>query len=399
MRWPWQRIPDVAAPRDLISVSDPALVEWFGGGATYAGVSVGETSALGIPALYRAVALIAGTIAALPLKTYRDTGDGERQQMTSFLDDPGGPLGPTPFEWKETVLMHLVLHSDAFLAHVVNQGGGLANLIPVHPGGVHVDPPTREFPFPRYKARLADGNLRTFTPATMTHIVGPSPNGSRGLSLIEVARQSLATTIAGDRAAAKMYGTGFMVGGLVTPRDDDIEEGDGETIRKNLHERAGGWEHAGELAFINRKLQLDKWKMTAEEAQFLQSRQYQIEEVARWTGVPPHLLMQTEKQTSWGTGVAEQNRGLGRFTLLPWTRRIEERLSRLLAKPRFVEFEFAGLERPTPEQEIRLLIEQVEHGLLTVDEARKIRNLPPLERAPGDVVPDDVDADRVEATR
>jgi len=399
VRWPWQRIPDVAAPRDLISVSDPALVEWFGAAPTYAGVSVGETSALGIPALYRAVALIAGTIAALPLKTYRDTGDGERQQMTSFLDDPGGPSGPTPFEWKETVLMHLVLHSNAYLAHVRNQGGGLAALIPVHPGGVQVDPPNRERPHTVYKARLADRTLREFTAATMTHIVGPCPNGYQGLSLIQVARQSLATTIAGDRAAAKLYGNGFLAGGLVTPRDDDVEEGDGETIKQNLHERAGGWEHAGELAFINRKLQLDKWTMTAEEAQFLESRRYQVEEVARWTGVPPHLLMQTEKQTSWGTGVAEQNRGLGRFTLLPWTRRIEERLSRLLAQPRFVEFEFAGLERPSPEQEIRLLIEQVDAGLLTVDEARKIRNLPPLERAPGDVVPDDVDVDQVEATR
>jgi phage portal protein BeeE len=94
--------------------------------------------------------------------------------------------------------------------------------------------------------------------------------------------------------------------------------------------------------------------------------------------------MQTEKQTSWGTGVAEQNRGLGRFTLLGWTMRFEQRISRLLGAPRFVEFEFAGLERPTPEEEIRLLIEQVKAGLLTVNEARRIRNLPPIDG--GDVL-------------
>jgi phage portal protein BeeE len=98
--------------------------------------------------------------------------------------------------------------------------------------------------------------------------------------------------------------------------------------------------------------------------------------------------MQTEKQTSWGTGVAEQNRGLGRFTLLGWTMRFEQRLSRLLGgqsrTPRFAEFDFAGLERPTPEEEIRLLIEQVTAGLLTVNEARRIRNLPPIDG--GDVL-------------
>jgi HK97 family phage portal protein len=118
--------------------------------------------------------------------------------------------------------------------------------------------------------------------------------------------------------------------------------------------------------------------MTATDAQFLQSRQFQIEEISRWTGVPPHLLMQTEKQTSWGTGVEEQNRALGRTVLLPWAQRVEHRASRLLAVPRWVEFEFAGLERPSPDREIELLLAQVAGGLLTVNEARAYRNLPPL---------------------
>jgi HK97 family phage portal protein len=118
--------------------------------------------------------------------------------------------------------------------------------------------------------------------------------------------------------------------------------------------------------------------MTAADAQFLQSRQFSIEEIARWTGVPPHLLMQTDKQTSWGTGVDEQNRGLAKFVLGHWAQRFEQRASRLLARPRWCEFEFAGLERPNFATEIDLLIKQVAAGILTVDEAREIRNLPPL---------------------
>jgi HK97 family phage portal protein len=131
--------------------------------------------------------------------------------------------------------------------------------------------------------------------------------------------------------------------------------------------------------------------MSATDAQFLQSRQFQIEEISRWTGVPPHLLMQTEKQTSWGTGVDEQNRALGRTVLSPWAQRLEGRGSRLLANPRWVELEFAGLERPSPDREIELLIQQVQAGLLTVNEARKVRNLPPL---PDDVSRETVPADQ-----
>ncbi|MGH6692186.1 MAG: phage portal protein, partial [Gammaproteobacteria bacterium] len=181
----------------------------------------------------------------------------------------------------------------------------------------------------------------------------------------------------GDRAAARMFGNGAMIAGLVTP-DEDVDEDEAKVIKAGLDKKVGGWENAGELAFVNRKLKFSPWTMSAEDAQFLESRAFQIEDVARWFGVPPHLLGQTEKQTSWGTGVAEQNRGLARFTLLPWTTRIEQRLSRLLPAPRFVEFEYAGLEKPVPEQEIELLIKQVAAGILTVDEARKIRNMPPL---------------------
>jgi HK97 family phage portal protein len=129
---------------------------------------------------------------------------------------------------------------------------------------------------------------------------------------------------------------------------------------------------------VNRALKFTPWTMSAEDAQFMQSRSFQVEEIARWFGIPPHLLGLTEKATSWGAGIETQNRGLARNVLAPWGKRFEERLSRLLPNPRFVEFDFAALERPNPEVEIDLLIRQVEAGLLTVNEARAIRNLPPL---------------------
>jgi HK97 family phage portal protein len=372
----------------LISISDPRLAELFHYGVpNLSGVDVGEGSALGISAVWRAVNLISGTLAMLPMRTLRDTGDGMRQRISSWLDNPGGPDGPTPFEWRETVFAHLLLHGNAFLAHVFGGAGQLIALVPLHPLCV-----TIELPYPDdeeqpkggkwFWATLIDGTRQRFDGSTMTHVLGLSLDGVRGLSVITVARNSLGTAIAGDRAAAKMFSTGLTVAGIVTPDEDDPDWSDAQRIKDEINGALSGNENAGTVAVLNRKLKFQKMEMSAEDAQFLQSRQFSIEEIARWFGVPPTELMQMDKQTSWGTGIETQQRGLARTVLAPWATRLEQRLSRLLPNPRFVEFDFAGLERPTPDTEINLLIAQVAAGILTINEARAIRNLPPLPAGP-----------------
>ncbi|WP_040454093.1 phage portal protein [Kribbella catacumbae] len=379
MRWPWSR---PVEERSSWSISDPAMAAFFSvGPQNLAGVPVNETTALGLSAVWRSVSLISGTIASVPLKTLRDKA-GLREQVPSFLDNPGGPDGPTAFEWVETVLAHLVIHGNAYLAHVWNQAGALVGLVPLHPLGVapeweKVDgkPTGRKV----FKATLDDG-VRTFTQAEMTQIMALSLDGLKGLSPITVARHSLGTAIAGDRAAARMFGNGAMVSGLVTP-EEDVTEDEAKTIKEGLKAKVSGVDNAGDIAVVNRKLKFTQWSTSNADAQFLESRQFSIEEVARWYGIPPFELMQTEKQTSWGTGIDSQQRGLARTVLSPWGQRFEQRLSRLLPKNQFAEFDFAGLERANPEDEIRLLLEQVAGGLLTVNEARAIRNLPPLPEA------------------
>ena len=392
--WPRQRIPRVeqppttpAEPQDteLVSIGDPSVAFLFGAQPTRAGVQVNERSSLGISAFWRGVMLIAGTIAGLPLKSYRDTVEGQRQPLKSWVDSPGARR-LTPFEWKETALLHCILHGNIYLEHLRNGAGGMAGTWPHHP--LAVSPEWERTPAGRftgrklYRTTLEDGKQHTFVEGdTMTQIMGPSLDGLRGMSVLEVARQSLGTAIAGDLAQQELFGSGALFSGLVTPSDeaDDVDPDDAKKIKKDLDEKVGGWRQAGGLVFVNRKLKFTPWTMSAVDAQFLQSRQFEVEEIARWLGVPPHLLMQTEKQTSWGTGVESQNRGLSRFSLAGWTGRLEQRLTWTLGEPRFCEFDYAGLERPTPEQEIQLLIAQVRAGLLTPNEARKIRNLPPIE--------------------
>jgi len=377
IRWPWRR-QEPAPAQNLISIGDPALVELFGlGTPNFAGIDVGEGSALGLSALYRAVSLISGTLGTLPMRTLRDTGDGMRQRMTSFLDNPGGQYGPTPLEWKETAVAYALLHGDCFMRHIYGGAGQLMALELVHPLCVGVERDLSRPGGKLFKTYTENGEQVEYDARTMTHVPALSMDGLRGLGLIQIAKNSLGTAIAGDRAAARMFSNGALISGMVTP-DEDVEPDEVKTIKAEIESKVLGHENAGSIPVINRKLKFTPWMMTAKDAQFLESRAFGVQEVARWTGVPATLLMDPGAQSTWGTGVEIQYRGLGRFTLHPWAVRFEQRLSRLLPNPRFVEFDFAGLERPTPEQEIDLLIKQVEAGLLTLDEARAIRNLPPL---------------------
>lgn len=386
MRWPWQR---EVEERSTYSVSDPLLAQFLSTGiSNYAGVAVNEQSALGLSAVFRAVSLISQTIASLPLHAYRDSPDGTRQRVSSLFDDPATPDGMTQFEWVEQILMYLLIHGAAPLVHVYNGGGGLAGLLPVHPLCVspewEVDAGGKRTGRKVFQISLDDGTRRTLTQDEMTYIPGPlDADGLRGMSPISVARNSLGTAIAGDKAAGRMFGNGAMIAGLVTP-EEDVTEAEAREIKAGLDAKIAGVDNAAQVAVINRRLKFQPWTFSAEDSQFLESRMFSIEEVARWFGVPPHLLMQTDKQTSWGSGVAEQNRGLARTVLAPWCNRIEQRLSRLLRGQAFVEFDLTGLERGNPEGEIGLLIQQVEAGLLTVNEARAVRNLEPLQASDPD---------------
>lgn len=361
------------------SIGDPALAEYLGLGiGTDAGVSVTEQSALGLTAVYRAVSLISGTVAGLPLKSYRTNADGTRERVDTFLDKPGGPDGPTAFEWVEMVLVYLLLHGNAYLRHLYNGAGALIGLEIIHPSAVTVKRVDEAWRL-EYTLSLRNGDREVLTPLDLTHIPALGTDGIVGLAPITVCRQSIGTGLAGDEAAARMFASSLLLGGIVSAAGVTKEQA--EEIKTGLQSKLAGVHHAGDIAVVNKELTFSPWAMSAEDAQFIETRLHQVEEVARIFGVPPHLIGHTSKATSWGTGIEEQNRGLARYTLAPWTTRIEQRLSRLLTRPTTCEFDYSGLLQPSPDQEVGLLLAQVAGGLLTLDEARRIRNLPPLPAA------------------
>lgn len=386
MSWyrPWRVLSDASVIRSGShigpnrSIGDPALAEYLGlNSLNDSGERVTERSALSFTAFWRGVQIIAGTIAGLPLKTYSDSS-GQRVEVGSIFDDPC-PMYFTRFEWVQLVMVHMCVHGNAYLLHQYNDAGALAGLFPLHPSMVAVE---HDKTAGRVYKVTVDGTTTVMTSDQITHVMGMSLDGLKGLSPIEICRNSLGAGIAADRAAARQFKSGLMIGGIVTS-DETLDEDDAKTVLAGLKAKMGGSKNAGDLAFVNASLKISPWTMTSEDAQFLESRVHQVEEVARILGIPPHLLGQTEKQTSWGTGVAEQNRGLARYTLRNYTTPFEQRCSKLLSNPRFVEFDYKGLLQAAPEVEIPLLIQQVEAGLLTSDEARGIMNLPPLPAGEG----------------
>lgn len=408
--WPFPRNVEAKPQPANFVLTDPVAATLFSmGGANYSGTApIGERSALALSAVWRSVHVIADTLATLPLRTLKTTGT-KVKQIESVFDNPGGDEGPTPFEWKQTLFVHLLLHGNAFEMPVRNAAGAIVRIELLCPQAVCIVAPSlEEYADPArmpvggkwFDVTMLDGSQGRFDGRTITHVPAMTTDGLRGLSPLHVAQNSLGTAAAGDRAAARTFSNGAMISGLVSP-EDDLEGEDVTEIRKQIDRSVGGWENAGAIAIINRRLKFQPWTMTAADAQFLGSRQFSIEEISRWWGVHPSLLMQLDKQTSWGTGIEEQNRGLGRTVLQPWAQCAEQRNSRLLPPKVALEFDFAGLERPSPKDEITLLLAQTGKPFLTINEARKVRNLPPVvggetldgaspEPAPADPAPDNL---------
>jgi HK97 family phage portal protein len=342
-----------------------------------AGVNVNEYTALSISAFWRGSMLIAGSIGGLPLETLREWGS-TRACVSSWLDDPGSAVGFNPFNWKQTSILHMILGGDSFQRHLYNGLGMVAGLEPVDPNCVSVTWDADRPGGKRFDVSvLRDGRrlIEQHDTSTMTQVMGPTLDGLRGLSVVGMARTSLGGAIAADVAAAKGFANGPMIGGLAVPTED-LDEGDAESASRIINDAIGGTENAGKIVVLERKFDLQPWGMSLKDAQFLESRQFSIQEIARWLGVHPVFLMDPGAVSTWGTGVEILQRGLGRFTLRNWTEPFQQAMSDLLPNKSWAQFNFSGLEKGSPSDEVDLIIKQVDGGLMTINQGLALMNRP-----------------------
>lgn len=363
-----------------IPLTDAGLLNFFGGEPTDAGVNVNEQIALRLSTVFRCVTLLSGVVGALPLKVYDHAA--KKSQRIPCLEGVGGVN--TPNELWETAVVHMLLWGNAYLHKVRNPLGQIVELRLIHPQRVKpslilpdADNPMGGKLF--QVQHMENGQWFPMTDFEIMHLMGPSLDGIAGMSRIHLARESLAIGLAADKLAARLFGNGNLIGGVLTV-DRTLDKESADALKAQWRQKMAGIKHGHDIAVFDAGVKFQPIALPPEDAQFLQSRQWQTLEVCRWFGVPPHLAGEVTKSTTWGTGLEEQNTGLLKYTLQSYLTRIEQRITREIVDPQlmFAEFLVDSLLRPDMMARYQAANLAVMAGWLTRNEARVRENLPPL---------------------
>ncbi|WP_199809824.1 MULTISPECIES: phage portal protein [unclassified Streptomyces] len=360
------------------------------GSAAASGEAVTPREALQVSAVFGCVRLLSETIATLPLTTYSKRG-GARREMASpeWLDYPNAePGGMGRIDILSQTVLSLLLQGNAFLA-VRWAGPNIVGLDVLDPTKIHVHmvmvDGLRRKVFEAYDID-ADGNevlLGWFTPRDVLHIPGMMlPGEFVGCSPITYARESIGLALAAQKYGSKFFANGAMPGAVVEVPGTMSEEGLARA-REAWRAANAGVDNAHRVALLTEGAKFSKVAMSPDEAQFLQTRQFQVPEIARIFGVPPHLISDATNSTSWGSGLAEQNIAFTMFSLRPWLERIESGFNRLLFAEtadrfRFVKFNLDEIKRGAPKERMELWSIGLQNGIYSIDEVRAAEDMPPL---------------------
>lgn len=321
-------------------LTDASLIEALGGMPTASGVTVNEKNAVKIGAVFRAVSLISGSVAGLPLHVHR-YGSFEKIDNT-LLTEPSPSY--TDFEFWELVTLYLLLWGNSYSEKIYTPLGRLAALEPIAPWRVKVERTDRTEANPQGRLFWIDGDKKR-TPNEIFHIPGMGYDGLVGLSVVQCAKQSLGVAMAAETSAAKLYANGSMMSGILTT-DANLDEPTAERLKQRWQKKVGGAGNAHEIAVLSNGAKFQPVSMNPDDAQFLESREFQVTDIARWFGLPPWMLADVAKSTSWGTGIEQQGIAYVVYTLRSWLKRIEKRVSKeLLPRGQYSKFVVEGLLR------------------------------------------------------
>jgi len=347
-----------------------------------AGVTVNSQTAMAVSTVYACVRIISQTLAMLPLVVYRRLPDGGKVRAD------GHPLydviharpnkRQSSFQFREMLMGHALLRGNAYAEIVPGPRGFADQLIPLHPD--HVVVRLADDGQIMYEHRPPARPMRILLQDEVFHISTLSDNGIQGLSLIALAKESIGLAVAAQNYGSRFFGEGQRPAGTLTMPGKLSDEGHAR-LKDNWKETYGGLKGSQNIAILEEGLEWQALGMSNEDAQHLETRIFQVEEIASWFGVPLALLQHTEKTTSWGTGISQLTLGFVLFTMQPWFTRWQQEISQdlILDKDRFfAEFVVEGLMRGDPATRGRFYNIMVTLGVMTRNEVRSIENLNPL---------------------
>lgn len=361
------------------NLKDPRLNEFFGGAASDSGVSVTPDSALTYSAVYAAVRCIAESVSSLPLNYYERLPTGGKAHAkanplhTLLHDEPNPEM--TSYQWREASMAHLLLWGNSYSEIVRDLEGNVVELWPIDPTIVT----------PR---RTDSGELyydlnrgKTFiTAANMLHIPGLSFDGISGMSPISLARQSIGLSMAIEQFGAGYFGRGARPGGVLTFPGQLSPEAR-QNLRRSFEELHAGGANSHRVALLEAGLKWEAIGVPPDDSQFLQSREFQIIEIARWFNLPPNKLKDLSK-TSYNS-LEQMEISFVVDTLRPWLVRWEQQLNRKIIRPKdkgnfFFEFNVEGMLRGDQASRYTAYSVGRNWGWLSVNEIRGKENLNPI---------------------
>jgi len=368
----------VQGPRPL---KDPVLVQYFGSGSNSgSGMSVTPDTAMSHDAVYGCVRVLAETMAQLPLHVYERTDDDGKQRATDhplypILHDMPNRM-QTSFEWREMMTGHTALRGDSFSEIVSDNAGRVVEIIPLHPDRcrpfVHNGEVVMEY-LPEMGQRrilLADEILR---------LPGMSFNGINGMSPISAHRETIGKGLAANEYGGRFFGNNAVPkGALKVPAALDDEAA--LKLRESWNRRHRGVENSQQIAIFDAGLEWQEIGMSHEDAQYIETMKFNVEQIARIYRVPLVLLQSTEKATSWGTGIEQFMLAFVVHTIMPWSIRWEQRLNASLLsdvdrRKYFIAFDLKGLLRGDAAARKELYKALWGMGAINADEIRRAEDM------------------------
>ena len=362
------------------SVSLAEAIDVFGWGSrTTTGMAINSDSAMRLTTVFRCVAIHAEGLACLPLKVYRRRADGGREvdtahHVSGLMQEPNQ-------------LMTLPSLLTTVHAQVVGRGNGLGwifrdragravELWPVIPGEIEVDATQPRRPI--YRSTETD---RVLNPDNILHVPGIGDNGIIGKNPIELAREAVGLGMAAEQYGGRFFGNDSTPSGILTS-DQSIKQEQADEFARRWEKMHKGVGNSHRIAVLGSGLKHSATAISQKDSQFIELRKFQVAEIARLFGVPPHMLADTEKSTSWGSGIEQQTIGFITYTLRPWIVRWERELTRKLftreeRRTYFVEFSVDGLARADLEARYKSYAVAITNGWMNRNEVRRLENLNP----------------------
>lgn len=347
-------------------------------GRSNAGVYVNERSSMQLTTVYACVRVIAETIGSLPLHVCRRTGGGKERAQDHPLyfilhDEPNSEM--TSMTFRETLVTHLLLWGNAY-AQILRDGAGrVIGLYPLLPDRMTVD---RDKSGNLVYTYRRDGEQFLLRRDEVMHIPGLGFDGIIGYSPIAVARNAVGLAVAAEQYGSRFFSNGATPSGVLT-HPGTIK--DANRLKESWNAAYGGSENAGKLAVLEEGMEFKPISIPNNEAQFLESRKFQVSEICRIFRVPPHMVADMDRATF--SNIESQNISFGVHTIRPWLVRIEQAMNRDLLSKRekskyFTMFNMDGLLRGDYESRMKGYSIGMQNGWMSPNDIRELENLNPI---------------------